>query len=224
MVVNLPRSAQRLVALVAIAERIGRQQAGRTLWPDVDDRRAGHRMRSDLWRVSHHAMGVLANDAGGLHLRPGVQVDTAVLEAHARRALSTVRAPAHLDPVFAELGRWPVVQDLLPGWDDDWIVVERVRLRQLHLHALEASARCLLERGCFGEALDMALQVQAADPLRETAQALAVKIFLAQDNVAAAHRHFTTFETMLYSELGVRPSPRLQALVRGALQDRTVSE
>ena len=36
---------------------------------------------------------------------------------------------------------------LLPGWYDDWIVLEQQRRDQLRLHALEAAAEVLLCRG-----------------------------------------------------------------------------
>ena len=37
-----------------------------------------------------------------------------------------------------------LTQDLLPGWDDDGLLIERERHRQLRLHALEEVARLLL--------------------------------------------------------------------------------
>lgn len=32
------------------------------------------------------------------------------------------------------------MQDLLPGLDDDWLLLERERVRHIHMHALEALA------------------------------------------------------------------------------------
>jgi SARP family transcriptional regulator, regulator of embCAB operon len=46
--------------------------------------------------------------------------------------------------------------DLLPGWYDDWVLVEAEDWRQLGLHALEALAGRLTAAGCWGQAADAA--------------------------------------------------------------------
>ena len=48
--------------------------------------------------------------------------------------------------------------EILPDWYDDWLLLERERIRQLRLHALEA-IRCtrLTAAGRFGEAIEAAL-------------------------------------------------------------------
>ena len=52
---------------------------------------------------------------------------------------------AHSGEVDVDLRTDSLRSDLLPDWDEDWVLVEREQFRQLRLHALEAlSAR---ERG-----------------------------------------------------------------------------
>jgi DNA-binding SARP family transcriptional activator len=223
--IYLPPSAQRLVALVAIRRRIGRQQVMSTLWPDVDRSSALRRLRTDLWRVSGRARQVLLADPDGIRLDPGIGVDAAQLDAHARLVLQQAGAfvdgrhlPDDADPaVFIDLLRWPAGLQLLPGWDHDWLAVDRVRLHQLQVHALEAAARLLLRQRRHGEALDAALQAQAVEPLRESAHALAIEIHLAQHNLVEAHRHYWAFAELLRAELGVEPSAQLRSLVTDSL-------
>ena len=47
--------------------------------------------------------------------------------------------------------------DLLPGWYDDWTILERERLRQRVLHALEAQSRILSAVGRHAVAVEAAL-------------------------------------------------------------------
>jgi hypothetical protein len=52
------------------------------------------------------------------------------------------------DELLAEALAANLYEDLLPAWDDDWLVLERERHRQLRLHALEnLSARLSGEAG-----------------------------------------------------------------------------
>jgi SARP family transcriptional regulator, regulator of embCAB operon len=46
--------------------------------------------------------------------------------------------------------------ELLPGWFEDWAVLEAENWRQLRLHALEAAASILAGAGRFGEAVGAA--------------------------------------------------------------------
>ena len=56
---------------------------------------------------------------------------------------------------------------LLPDWYDDWVAVERERLRELRAHALEALCHRLTAAGRFGEATEAGLAVVRDEPLRE---------------------------------------------------------
>ena len=104
--------------------------------------------------------------------------------------------------------------DLLPGWYDDWVLLERERLRQVRLQALEAVAARLASLGRHGEALQAAHAAIRAEPLRESAHRLMVRIHLAEGNVAEAVRAYELFRTMLEHELGVPPSELMTRLVR----------
>ena len=58
--------------------------------------------------------------------------------------------------------------ELLLGWYDDWVVIERERLTQLHLTALESLSDRLLSDGEHAKALQVALAAVQVDPLRES--------------------------------------------------------
>jgi DNA-binding SARP family transcriptional activator len=104
--------------------------------------------------------------------------------------------------------------DLLPDWYDDWVVVEAEDWRQLRLHALDALTERLIASGRYADAAGSALASAKAEPLRETAHAALIRVHLAEGNQAEAMAAFERFRELLRVELGLEPSPMLQALVK----------
>jgi DNA-binding SARP family transcriptional activator len=96
-------------------------------------------------------------------------------------------------------------------------VVERERLRQLRLHALEALAVRAARERRFAVAVDAALEAVAVEPLRESSRRVLLEIHLAEGNVIEALRHFESFRDLLQAELGVRPSQRLTMLINAVV-------
>ena len=91
-------------------------------------------------------------------------------------------------------------------------MLERERLRQLRIHALEALSVRLRDQGRFAEAIDAALSAVAAEPLRESAQITLIESYLAEGNVSEAARQSESYRVLLDVELGLEPSARVQAL------------
>ena len=144
-----------------------------------------------------------------LRLAADVRVDVRDLDDWARRAIAP--APGADDvpvPDAALLG------DLLPGWYDDWVLLERERLRQLRMQALEAVAARLALLGRHGEALEVAYAAVRAEPLRESAHRTVVRVHLAEGNMAEAIRAYWLFRTMLRDELDVLPTEQMTRLVQ----------
>jgi DNA-binding SARP family transcriptional activator len=111
--------------------------------------------------------------------------------------------------------------DLLTTWDDDWLRLERERLRQLRIHALESLAELLIRRGRHAEAIQAALTAIEAEPLRESAQITLIRAFIGEGNTSEAVRQYESFRSLLAAELGLRPSVRIQALLREHLGPRS---
>jgi DNA-binding SARP family transcriptional activator len=103
--------------------------------------------------------------------------------------------------------------ELLPGWYEDWALIESEEWRQLRLHALEALAHRLAEAHRYGDAVGAALAATRVDPLRESARAALIAAHLAEDNQSEALREFGRYRQLLRSELGLDPTPRLHALL-----------
>ena len=206
---DLPRAVQRLVAHLCLSARSTRTVTAGQLWPDVPEDHAHGSLRSALWRLNRAAPGLVRVSGSVLHLAADVRVDVRELSDWARRAIgpATCGEDAAL-PDAALLG------DLLPGWYDDWVLLEREHLRQVRMQALEAVAARLLSRGSLGEALEAAHAAVRAEPLRESAHRILVGIHLADGNVAEAVRAYEFFRTMLADELGVPPTELMTRLVQ----------
>jgi DNA-binding SARP family transcriptional activator len=108
-------------------------------------------------------------------------------------------------------------RDLLPGWYEDWVLLESEDWRQLRLHALEALAERLTAAGRFGEAALAAVAAIRADPLRESARACLIRVYLTEGNQSEALREFKRFSHTLRAELGLAPTPQLRKLVETLL-------
>ncbi|MGY1679260.1 AfsR/SARP family transcriptional regulator [Geodermatophilus sp. SYSU D01176] len=206
---DVPPGVQRVVAFVCFAGRPGRSAVAGQLWGDVPEDQAQASLRSALWRLGRVAPGLLDTAGGALALAPGVHVDVRELIAWAA-AVRDPRTP--LDDLTLLP---PDLQgDLLPRWHDDWVLIERERLRQLRLYALETLGARLAAAGRPAEAVEAAHFAVRSEPLRESAHRLLVRVHLAEGDVAAAVRTYQHFRTMLRDELGLDPTDRFTRLVQ----------
>jgi DNA-binding SARP family transcriptional activator len=112
--------------------------------------------------------------------------------------------------------------ELLPERHDGWVVVERQRLENLRLSALDELARRYLAARRETDALRACDVALSLDPLRETSLDLTIRTLLAQGNLAAAHDTYARFARALHDELGVRPGRQLRASLSAAVAARAV--
>lgn len=217
---DLPPAVQRLVALVCLCHRPSRISTAGRLWPDVAEDHAQGSLRSTLWRLNKAAPGLVEVSGSALRLAADVRVDVRELNDWALQAVSG--SGRYEDGVlpYTALPDAGLRGDLLPGWYDDWVLLERERLRQLRLRALEVVATRLAHLGRYGEAMEAALAVVSAEPLRESARRILVRIHLAEGNLAEAVRAYEHFRTLLGDELGVPPTEQMTRLVQHIPQVR----
>jgi DNA-binding SARP family transcriptional activator len=205
---DLPRAVQRLIALLSLAGRPARTAIAGKLWPDVTEEHAHGSLRSSLWRVHKVAPGLITVSGGTLSIAQDVLVDVQELTKWAQRSLDPCCATDSI--TTGDLG---LPGELLPGWYDEWVLVERERLRQLRLHALEALAEKYATAGRYGEAVQAAYAAVRAEPLRESAHRTVVRVHLAEGNVTEAIRAYESFRVMLADEIGAAPTPQMSRLI-----------
>ncbi len=211
--VRMSPSSQRLVGFVALHDRpVRRSKVSGTLWLDSSEERAGASLRSALWRIPAPG-GVNVLTASGTHLclDARVQVDLRTAIARAHRLLEGAQLNLAVIDVACELRYFS--GDLLPGWYDDWLVMERERFHCLRLQVLDKLGDQLCASGRLGDALRVGLAAVQAEPLRETAHRLLIRVHLEQGNIAEAIRQYRFYEHLLAHELGAAPSHAMRALV-----------
>lgn len=208
-VLQLARSEQRLVAFLAMRRQpCERRQLAEALFGEHNHDRAAGNLRSTLYRLRTTAPDLLTVQRDRLQLHTGSTVDIRRLDLILDQLLHPSRAASATIPPIADL-----CGELLPGWDDDWVVVERERLRQRYLHALDLIGNGHLRAGDHSQAIDVAMTAVAIEPLRESPRRLLIEVHLAEGNLSEAVREYTEFDELLFTELGLHPTHQLTALL-----------
>lgn len=214
--VDLCPNAQRLLALVGLRSCVSRTVLAGTLWPDATEAHARGSLRSALCKLPRGDRAPVTCCRNTVSIVDSVTVDARVLAETALRVLRSSGAPAS--------GPVPEVLfgdgELLPGWGDDWVLLERERLRQLRLHALDALAHRLAREGRHALALETALTSVRTEPLRESAHRAVVAAHLAEGNTREAVRHYLAFLRLLDEELGMPPSALFARLLQSGAAGR----
>jgi len=207
---EVPEGSKRLLVFLALHRRqVERSYAAGMLWPAGNDGRAAGNLRSALWRLNQARGGLISAGKHRLSFRDDVLIDMDVVAGWARRLIAG-------RPVGADLAVLPAgaeAFDLLPGWYDDWVLMERERIRQRVLHALEAMSRQLVMAGRCAEGVEVALVATGAEPLRESAQRALLEAHLAEGNWVEGRRGLDAYQELLARELGIKPDPRLAAML-----------
>lgn len=205
--VSVDRSCQKLVALLALRSLLTRPQIWATLWPNTPASRASGRLRTILWRLSAQQIPLVASSHNQMSLTDNVHVDVTDFYN------ATAAIDAGLGSRADHRGIAIFCADLLPDWDEEWLMGERDLIRALRLHALETLSTQLRRESRFGPAIEAALVAVGVDPLRESAHRAVICTHLAQGNAAAALRQFQSCQATYAQELQTTPSSGLYALV-----------
>lgn len=208
---EVPEGSKQLLAYVALRRRrVERSQAAGTLWPFGDDMRAAGNLRSALWRLRKAGIDVLVADKWSLLLSAEALVDLHVMDQWATRVIGGTPSACDLS-ISSSLAD---ALDLFPGWYDDWALIERERIRQRLLHALEAVSRRLVRAGDYPRAVEAAMLAISVEPLRESAHRALIEAHVAEGNLAEARRGYVLYRNLLRRELGVDPSGDLLTVLR----------
>jgi DNA-binding SARP family transcriptional activator len=220
---SLPSASERLVALLALeGASISRDCLATSLWPESSREHASGNLRTTLWRLGRDASDLIERHRNSLRLSNQVRVDVRdvgvlgerlIREGPSNGIAGPETLPADLDDLTLTHALQLLSAELLPGWYEDWVLMERERLRQLRVHALERLADALSDRGRHGQAVAAALEAVRIEPLRESAHRTLVRAHLAEGNAVEALRQYDRFRLLLDDELGLSPTPAFQRLV-----------
>jgi len=225
--INVPgRKERALLAFLAIpaGEARSRDKLAGLLWSDRGDSQARESLKQAVFKLRKSLDGVqpspLRADREFVTLdTEAVTVDVAKFEQLVDEGTMEALAQA------AALYRG----DLLDGLDlrdpafDEWLFMEKQRLRDLAREALAKLIDWHMSGGAHDQAAAVARRLLAIDPLREAAHRVLMEIYAAQGQTALALKQYQLCRDVLQSELGVRPEAETERLHQSVQEKRSTA-
>ena len=181
-------------------------------WGDQDERRARRNLSDALWRIRtllepdrDAAAPVLLFEGDTVRFNPAAPVthDVRAFEDLLRDPQDTARQAR-----AADLYRG----DLLVGYYDDWVLLERERLRQMYLACLTRLVSAYKTQGAWEEAVAGAGRLVQADPYQEDATRDLMRLYYRLGRRDRALQQFATLKDTLANDLELEPEPETVAL------------
>ena len=203
---------QRLIAALALKGPHLRSYLVGLLWPEYPDSKALESLRVSVHLISRQVPGLLVNEGRMLSLRDRVDVDL-------QRVRLQIRAlgQGEYGPGTTSLLHDLRDAQLLPGWYEDWVMIEQTRLQQERLRAFTDISTASLALGDMGTAEAAAEAALAVEPLYETAVTLLIRAEMGQGNPAAALRAYERYRRQLKEDMGLPPSKSVGELLAAVL-------
>ncbi|MBM4440732.1 MAG: hypothetical protein FJ027_09940 [Candidatus Rokubacteria bacterium] len=206
-----------LLAFLALHPRVpqGRDRLAALLWPDAPTTPARLNLRQSLFllrRALDPAVGPIVADVDG-HIvldASRVVVDALVFQSAAAQAGREALIAA------AELYRGDLLQGLEVAEEpfDEWLTVERERLRETAIQVLGRLLRLHVDNEQPEAAIHVGLRLLAFDPCLEAVHRTLMRVYAATDRRGAAVRQFAACAAALRREFGLTPDGETQRLHR----------
>ncbi|MGJ3245528.1 MAG: ATP-binding protein [Elainellaceae cyanobacterium] len=191
-------------------------------WPDATDSQARNNLRTALHRLKQHLPGAeqfIYADAQSIGWRTDAPytLDVEDFESAVERA-NAAQQQHDLDSLRRALEHAAQTYkgDILPHFDttyhDDWLMLERERLRQRALWALETLVDVLAQQHETQGAIAQAQTLLRLDPMYESGYQRLMDLHEQTGDRATALRIYHQCREILQDELGIDPSPDTQRL------------
>jgi WD40 repeat protein/DNA-binding SARP family transcriptional activator len=211
------RAAQALLAYLLLppGKAHRRELLAGLLWPDVSEPKAQKSLRQALWQLGR------ALEPGGIRLvaadRVNVWVDVRGLD---RLDVAELQEPLPPDaPAEALAARVAVYAgELLPGFYDEWVVVERERLEAHFERLMTRLLRQLEVEARWPEALEWGQRWIGQGHVSEAAYQTVMRAYAALGQGAGASLTYQRCREALRERLGLEPSEPTRALYNQIVQ------
>lgn len=207
----LPVKGQALVFYLAITRQAAsRQRLAGLLWSDQPEEEARRSLRVLLNSLQRVIPGLLRAD------RLEISLDLAGVQTDLERFWEGLRSTNFLvrEQALEHFGG-----DLLNGFSlrgaalfEEWLAIERERLRQAALRAFQETVRQAFKQRQFQQGLSFAQKALALDPWDEDTHLQLMQLYTALGQRGAALRQYERCRDALAQELGLEPSPSLRQL------------
>ena len=208
--IELPsRPAQSLLAFLCLNPEVQhrRERLAGMFWPDSDERNARSNLRHALWRLGEN-LGKVYFSADNFYIslnrQAGVWVDAVEFEA--------ASAGQPLDTLMAAMDLYQ--GELLPGFYDEWLDLERERLRSQMDAKVEHLVERLSEAGRWAAVIQWSERWLALGHLPEAAFRFLMQAYRALGDGARVAETYERCVQTLREQLDVAVSPETTELYR----------
>jgi DNA-binding SARP family transcriptional activator len=195
------------------------------LWPESTDAQARANLRKELSNLRHalsHADEFLWVEAKVLQWLPNSNFRLDVAEFTAAMQAAEQATDRNTKQANLERALELYQGDLLCDRDaDEWLLLERERLQQMRLRALEQLVNLLEAQHDYQAALTYAQHMLRIDTLNEAAYVALMRLHGLNGDRAKALQIYHQCMTMLREELGIDPSTSTRKLYEQLLEDQT---
>ena len=223
--IDLPGQKDRaLLAVLALSPGVShsREKLASLLWSDRGDQRARDSLKHALSRLRQSLDSMtpspIVSDRKTAKIEAGV-VSSDVATFGRLLSSGTMSALEQATALYRG--------DFLDGIGirdpafEEWLLIERQRLRQCFEEALMRLIGQAMESRSLSVATDAARRLLSLDPLREAACRALMQIHFERGETSQALRLFEGIRDRLYRELGVKPEPETAQLYEAIRQRRS---
>jgi LuxR family transcriptional regulator, maltose regulon positive regulatory protein len=210
---NQRRARELFFCLLAHPYGMTKEELGLVFWPNSTPGQLKLQFKNAVYRL-RHALGqdVLLFDEDrywfNRELDYEYDVESFIKQVEVGQSSKAIekRITAFKAAIGIYLGTY------LPGFDGNWILVERERLWQIYQDAVLDLARLYLEVGNYSATLDWCQRILTQDPCLEEAHRLAMRAYAARGNRVAVMRQYERCQKALLEEVSAPPSSQTYTL------------
>ena len=207
------RNAQALFAYLILntGKALRREKLAGLLWPDSNEENARSNLRHELWRLrkaleTEGTLYLLADDLT-IAFNPRGEY---FLDVH--RLESTPLESSTADDLIQSLGTY--LGELLPGFYEEWVFVERNRLQALFEAKVARLLDLLQSEGRWPEVIDWGMRWIAMGQWPEPAYRALMVAYANTGDMSKAMATYEHFAKTLQKEAGIKPSEQTLALYK----------
>ncbi len=208
------RPAQSLLAylLINAGRAVRREKLAGLFWPDASDENARNNLRQALWRVRKSL------DADGTYDPSLLLVDDITVSVNAsseyRLDVIELETQIHEDTPLPRLIEIVSLYEgeLLPGFYDDWVVLERERLGAIFEARMGALINRLMELQYWSETVEWSERWISLGGVPEPAYRGLMLAHAVQGDLSKMAAAYHRCEEAMQNELGLAPSDTTQSL------------
>src|SRR5512143_2389657 len=212
--VTIPtRNAQALFAYLVLnaGKAHRREKLAGLLWPDSSEENARSNLRHELWRLRKAVDGeresyFVADDLTVAFNPQGEYF----LDVHRLEGAPLEGSPAEdlIEALSVYRG------ELLPGFDDEWVFVERDRLNGLYEAKVARLLEILQSEGRWGEVVEWGSRWIGMGGWPEPAYRALMTAYANTGDISKAVGTYERYAQAMQKELGLKPSEQTQALYK----------